>query len=235
MRRATTAAMAKDKPPTYTPAPELPSDPELRRRFTEIVAVLAQTQTVSGAARALGLSRNHFQTIFHRVLEAMIEAMTPKPAGRPSRPEREVALESENERLMQELEALTIRTEAIERMLKVVGGFASGKTPLPRPRGKKTKSEDPEPGRIRKEAVIAMREQGAPTQLCVAALGVSSSTVRRCVGVPVATSKQASRPRDPAACEQVRSVVRRSHGLIGAQGLARMSGLPRRRCARHAS
>ena len=223
--------MAKDKPPTYTPAPELPSDPELRRRFTEIVSVLAQTQTVSGAARALGLSRNHFQTIFHRVLEAMIDAMTPKPAGRPSRPEREVALESENERLKQELEALTIRTEAIERMLKVVGGFASGKTPLPRSRSKKTKPEDPEPGQIRKEAVIAMREQGAPTQLCVAALGVSPSTVRRCAVPPSRKGKMLSRPCDPRATEHVRSVVRRTHGLVGAQSLARMSGLPRRRCA----
>jgi hypothetical protein len=135
--------MAKDKDPTYTPAPELPTDPELRRRFTEIVAVLAQTQTVSGAARSLSLSRNHFQTIFHRVLAAMIDAMTPKPAGRPAKPAREAELEAENERLRTELEAMTIRTEAIERMLSVVGGIASGKTPLLRSRGKKPGSEDP--------------------------------------------------------------------------------------------
>src|SRR5574337_927404 len=172
--------MAKDKPPTYTPAPDLPDDPELRRRFTEIVAVLAQTQTMSGAARSLDLSRNHFQTIVHRVLVAMIDAMTPRPAGRPAKPAREAELEAENTKLREELEALTIRTVAIERMLKVVGGFASGKTPLPRSRDKKTKSEDPEPARIRREAVIAMREHGAPTALCVAAIGVSPSTVRRC-------------------------------------------------------
>lgn len=134
--------MAKDKPPTYTPAPELPGDPELRRRFTEIVAVLSQTQTVSGAARSLALSRNHFQTIFHRVIAAMIDAMTPKPAGRPAKPAREAKLEAENERLQQELDAMTVRTEAIERMLSVVGGIASGRTTLPRSRGKKTTSED---------------------------------------------------------------------------------------------
>lgn len=135
--------MAKDKPPTYTPAPELPSDPELRRRFTEIVAVLAQTQSVSAAARSLELSRNHFQTILHRVIASMIDAMTPKPAGRPAKPEREAELEAENERLQAELEAMTTRTEAIERMLKVVGGYASGATPLPRARGKKNKPEGP--------------------------------------------------------------------------------------------
>jgi transposase InsO family protein len=222
--------MAKDKPPTYTPAPELPNDPSLRQRFMEIVAVLAQIQTVSAAARSLDLSRNHFQTILHRVIAAMIDAMTPKPAGRPAKPEREAELEAELERLRAENEALTIRTEAIERMLKVVGGYASGTTPLPRSRGKKTKSEDPEPARIRREAVKAMREQGVPTKLCVAALGVSPSTVRRCAKVKSAPPKQ-PKPRDPAACNRVRSVVRATHGLVGATNLGKMSGLPRRTCA----
>lgn len=224
--------MAKDKPPTYTPAPELPADPQLRQRFTEIVAVLSGTQTVAGAARTLDLSRNHFQTIFHRVLAAMIEAMTPKAAGRPAKPERVAELEAENAKLREELETMTIRTEAIERMLKVVGGFASGKTPLPRARGKKTKSEDPEPATSpRKQAVIAMREQGAPTALCVAALGVSASTVRRCahVGRPVAA--RLPRPLDPTRAAHVRSIVRATHGLVGAQNLARLSGLARRACA----
>src|SRR4051812_26962956 len=127
--------MPKDRPPSYTPAPELPSDPELRRRFGEIIAVLGQTTTVTEAARALGLSRNHFQTILHRVIAAMIEQITPKPAGRPAKPEREVALEKENQQLRAELEALQIRSETIERMMNVVGGIASGKTPLPRARG----------------------------------------------------------------------------------------------------
>jgi hypothetical protein len=91
-----------------------------------ILAVLTQTQTVSGAARSLNLARNHFQTIFHRVLASMIEAMTPKPAGRPGKPAREAELEAENAKLRQENEALRIRTEAIERMLTVVGGIAVG-------------------------------------------------------------------------------------------------------------
>lgn len=132
----------KERPPSYTPAPELPSDPDLRRRFGEIVAVLAQTQTVTGAARSLGLSRNHFQTILHRVVGTMIDEITPKPAGRPARPQREVELEAENEKLKAELEAMTIRTEAIERMLTVVGEYASGKAPLPRSRNKKTTTSE---------------------------------------------------------------------------------------------
>jgi transposase InsO family protein/transposase len=222
--------MTRDKPPTYTPAPELPDDPELRRRFTEIVAVLAQTQSVSAAARSLDLSRNHFQTILHRTIAAMLEAITPKPAGRPARPAREAELEAENQKLREDNEALAIRVEAIERMLKVVGGYASGKTPLPRSRSKKTKPEDPEPARIRKEAVIAMREQGAPTRLCVAALGVSPATVRRCSKTAPAKTKP-PRAVDEAACQRVRSVVRATHGLVGAAMLGKMSQLPRRICA----
>jgi hypothetical protein len=222
--------MAKDKPPTYTPAPELPSDPELRRRFAEIVAVLAQNQTVSGAARNLDLSRNHFQTLLHRTIMSMIEAITPKPAGRPAKPEREATLEAENERLRADLEAMTMRTEAIERMLKVVGGYASGKTPMPRARGKKTSTEDPEPARIRREAVKAMREQGAPMRLCAAALAVSPSTVRRSL-TNMREATKAARTLDDAKCQHVRSVIRATHGLVGASNLGRMSGLPRRACA----
>jgi hypothetical protein len=225
--------MAKDKPSTYTPAPELPNDPELRRRFGEIVAVLGQTQTVSGAAKTLDLSRNHFQTILHRVIGAMIEELTPKPAGRPAKPAREAELEAENARLKEENDALRVRTEAVERMLTVVGSIASGRTRLPRSqprsRGKKMKSEDPEPARIRKAAVIAMREHGAPTKLCVAALGVSPSTVRRAVK-PKCTSKRAPHI-DEQARQRVCHIVRATHGLAGARSLGRMCGLPRRICA----
>ena len=231
--------MAKDKPSTYTPAPQMPSDPELRRRFGEIVAVLAQTQTVSGAARTLDLSRNHFQTLLHGVIAAMIGALTPKQAGRPAKPAREAQLEAENAKLRAELEALKTRTEAVERMLTVVGSIASGRTRLPRsqakPRGKKTKSEsseDPEPARIRKEAVTAMREHGAPTHLCAAALGVSVSTVRR-AQKPTCSSRHEGRgrPVDEQARQRVCEIVRATHGLAGARSLGKMCGLPRRICA----
>lgn len=157
--------MAKDRPPSYTPAPELPTDPELRRRFGEIVAVLAQTQTVTGAARALGLSRNHFQTILHRVIGAVIQEITPKPSGRPAKPEREVMLETENARLRGEVERLKGRSEMIERMMSVVGGIASGKVAVPRSRSKKTKSEDPEPASTALTATSATTSASSTTSV----------------------------------------------------------------------
>jgi hypothetical protein len=221
--------MAKDRrPPAYIPAPEIPTDPDLRRRFAEIVAVLAQTQTVTAAASSLGLSRNRFQTILHRVIAAMIEEMTPKPAGRPAKPEREQALEKENEELRAELADLRDRSAMLERLMSVVGGIASGKTPLPRSRAKKTKPEDPEPAIQTK--VMAMRDAGVSTKLCAKVLGVSPATVRR-HRRPKLTTLRNPRVLDEAACKQVRSVVRATHGVVGATNLGRMSGLPRRICS----
>lgn len=220
--------MPKDRPPTYTPAPELPTDPVIRKRFGEIVAVLAQTQTVSGAARSLDLSRNYVQSMLHKVITAMIEELTPKPAGRPVRPAREAELEAENARLKAELEALQQRSAMIERMMEVVGGIASGKVSLPRSRAKKTKSEDPEPAPH--PIVTTMREHEVPTSVCAQVLGVSPSTVRR-MKHPRLPSSHRRLPLDPTRCAHVRSLVRATHGLVGAANLARTAGLPRRNCA----
>ena len=222
--------MAKSKSSTYTPAPELPADPELRRRFGLLVAVMAQTETVSGAARALGLSRNHFQTVLHRVIAAMIAELTPKPAGRPAKPEREAQLEAENRRLRNELEAMQIRSEMIERMMTVVGGIASGKTPMPRSRAKKTKSEDPEPSPLR-PLVMTMREQHVPTKLCSQILQLSSSTVKRLSSPTKPTPAHKPREIDADGACRVRAIVRATHGLTGAASLSKVCKLPRRVCA----
>ncbi|MBL9017388.1 MAG: IS481 family transposase [Myxococcales bacterium] len=76
-------------------------------------------------------------------IAAMLEELTPKPAGRPAKPAREAELEAENEQLRDELEVLKERTAAVDRMLTVVSGYATGKKTLPRPRGKKNKPEGP--------------------------------------------------------------------------------------------
>lgn len=70
-------------------------------------------QTMTGAAQSLGLSRMHFQTLFHRALQAMIDSITPKPAGRPAKPQREAQLEAENAKLKAELAALKERNATV--------------------------------------------------------------------------------------------------------------------------
>jgi transposase InsO family protein len=126
---------------------------------------------------------------------------------------------------------MTTRTEAVERMLSVVGEYASGRAALPRPRSKKTKPEDPEPATTRAKVVTTMRELGAPTKLCAAALAVSPSTIRRSRAPSNPPRRKPGRVGDPAACNRVRELVRRTHGLVGAATLGRMTGVSRRICA----
>lgn len=226
--------MAKDRPSSYKPAPEPPTDPVLRRRYDAIMSVLAQTQTVTAAAESLDMSRNHFQTILHRVLEAIIEAMTPKPAGRPAKPEREAALEAEIAQLRAELTALQAHSEMINRMMGALTSIASGREPSPRSRSrsKKTKkSEDPEPATTMRQAVIAMRDAQVPRKLCARVLGVSPATIdRRLQSTARSARKLVHRPDDTAS-QRVREIVRATHGLVGAQSLSKRCGLPRRTAA----
>ena len=122
--------MPKDRAPSYTPAPEPPTEPDLRVRYDTVLAVIRGEQTMTGAARSLGLSRNHFQTLFHRALQAMIDSITPKPAGRPAKPEREAALEAENAKLQVRLAMAEEKLATMDRLLDLVGGIASGREAL---------------------------------------------------------------------------------------------------------
>jgi transposase InsO family protein len=198
------------------------------------MAVLAQTQTVTAAAASLGMSRNHFQTILHRVIEAIIDAMTPKPAGRPAKPPREAALEAELARVKAELATLQVHTTMMQRMMGALTSMVSGPAPSPRSRGrsKKTKpNEDPEPATTIREAVIAMREAKVPRQLCASVLGVSVATLGRRLQPPTRSPREARRRHDEAACQRAREIVRATHGLVGAQSLGKRCGLPRRTAA----
>jgi hypothetical protein len=159
----------------------------------------------------------------------MIAELTPKPAGRPAKPEQIAKLEAENQQLREELEGLKARSAMIERMMTMVGGIASGRTPIPRSRGKKTKSEDPEPVPLQ-PLVTAMREQDLPTKLCSEVLGVSISTVRR-LATPRPGNARRRRPLDERRAGRVCEIVRATHGLAGASGLAKQTGLSRRQCA----
>jgi hypothetical protein len=96
----------------YTAAPSPPTDETIRRRYEAILAILAGTQTVAGAARTLALPRNHFQTIMHRGIEGLIAGITPRPTGRPAKPARELELEAENARLKAKLAAMEEHSDA---------------------------------------------------------------------------------------------------------------------------
>lgn len=224
--------MPKDRPPTYTPAPEPPKDPDLRRRYELVLAVIRDEQTMTGAAQSLDLSRMHFQTLFHRALQAMIDSITPKPAGRPAKPQRETQLEAENAKLKAELAALKERNATVERLLDLVGGIASGREALTRRTRKTTPKKDEDPERPIETLVTTVCETQAPAPLRARALGVSTSTVRRRRRNQRPHRRVASRQAHADRVAAVRSIVRATHGLAGAASLAKSTGVPRREAAR---
>lgn len=109
--------MSKD----YTPLPKLSGLRLLRLRT--VVDVLSGEQTISGAARRLGLSRNRFQSLMHRGLAALGESLAPHSPGRPRVPSRERQLLEENTRLRRESERLKRRAETATRVLGLLSGF----------------------------------------------------------------------------------------------------------------
>ncbi len=235
--------MSKKK--NYTPAPELP--PEVVQRLALMVEVLSGKTSVAAAARALGMSRNHFQSILHRGLGAMIEEITPKPGGRPAKPEAVSALEAEIEQLRRENERLLEDVKTSERVLQVASTMLRGRIGAARQgRGKKAKEpsgeqkEEPEGQRRRRlSEVEAMRQTGCRAALAANAVGVHEATVRRWKArerrrAPLVQRTGASALRLPVGiAERASGLVRALHGQVGAEALRRsVPGISRRQAAR---
>lgn len=230
-----------EKTASYTPMPAIP--PELETRFEAVVKVLAGVTTVSAAARSLGLSRNHFQSMMHRSLAAMISALSPKPAGRPAKPAREQELLKENARLKAENARLLERTDTTDRLLEVASGLLRGRVQAtgraPRTKGAKTTPKIPSEEPPRDDALEGarkMRAIGLNMRLVAAVLGMSPSTLRRWqrrakvgVGARRVTTNRRRTVDHPTATRRVEEIVRRTHGLVGAAALAHgVEGISRR-------
>ena len=115
--------MAKKK--TYVAAPAVSA--EMRPLYQAVMEVLSGATSTSEAARRLGLSRNHFQTLMHRGLHGLLEKMSPQPPGRPPKPQVQVELEQRVERLEREKAQLQTRVETVDRLLGVAADFAKGR------------------------------------------------------------------------------------------------------------
>jgi hypothetical protein len=226
--------------PSYTPTPSVP--PEVTPRLAAIVEVLAGIKSVSEAARSLGLSRNHFQSILHRAVLVMVESIAIKPGGRP-RPSSEVTtLQAQLKRLQRDNTRLTRQVDSTHRLLEVAGGLLQGRIRATRrqPRTRKSSGAGDEPPesepdggrRHLLEGVDEMRRFGLSAPLAAALAGVSAATVRRwrvrarrgCVAPPPRAS-----PISPSAAGSAEHLVRQLHGLIGADALRHsVQGLSRR-------
>jgi hypothetical protein len=223
-----------EKKKTYTPAPQV-SDDDLRNRYAVMLRVLTGAMTVSDGARALGMSRNHFQTLMHRGLHGFVDGLSPKVPGRPSRPEAEQKLRDENTRMRRENEKLLQRVETIERML----GAASDLLRTPsRPRAKRAvKTTTAAKGNSDDEERLAraaeLRAMGLNAPLVAALAGMTASTLRRwrAHGAPKRTSRTRM-PVDRGLAKCVEEHVRLLRGLVGAESIRHaVPGVSRRQAA----
>lgn len=172
---------------SYTPAPEVP--PEVMPRLVAVVEVLAGLKTVSEAARSLDLSRNHFQTILHRGVQALVQSITVKPGGRPANAPELTALHRELKKLERENAHLKKRVDSTDRLLEVAGGLLHGRI---RPTGRQRRTRKSSAGSSRREdsdpeaqrqhvraGVEEMRRLGLTAEVAASIAGVNVSTLRR--------------------------------------------------------
>jgi len=212
-----------------------------------MLQVLSGDLTVSGAARRLSLSRNHFQTLMHRGLKGLIEGMSPHPSGRPPKPSRERKLELLNERLLKENRKLQSRVEMTDRLLKAASALLKGRfQPTGRSRPRRTSSSqkdqkdtDEEGTHERLDLVRQMIRLGLRASLAASVAGISVSTLRRwsrreAQGLRLSLNRgpQPHPPLDVAKKAEVESLVRQLHGLPGAAALSHsVPGVSRRQAA----
>jgi transposase/transposase InsO family protein len=220
---------------TYVSAPEPPADQAAR--YQTILEVLSGKLTVSAAAKQLGMSRNHFQTLMHRGLEGLIEKTSPQPSGRPAKNPREAALEVENERLRRQNAQLQERVDTIDRLLGVASDMLKGRVEATG-RGRKSKASataskrddgdepDFKPGR-QLQGAMQMRQLGVPPALAAAVVGVGASTLRRWAereqrGQPLRRrAGPATAPVQPEVLATALDVVKQLGGQIGVRALAK--------------
>jgi hypothetical protein len=173
--------MAKAKR-SYTPVPEI--EAAIGERLEKVLEVMAGRLTVAQAARDLGMSRNHFQTILHRGLAGLTQAITPKAPGRPARPGEVTALEEELARLRHENAHLKEQAGTTERLLQVASGLLQGRVrPARQSRTRKGvggRDEDGESEPRRKmQGIGQMRRLGLTALQACCIAGVHPSTERR--------------------------------------------------------
>jgi len=92
----------------------LPGSPLARERLRVVLETLAGTCRVQEACRRLDLSEQRFDQLRARVLQAGLESLEPRPAGRPPRPAPAAEVQALQARVAEleiELRAARVREE----------------------------------------------------------------------------------------------------------------------------
>lgn len=230
---------------SYARLPQLEAQ-ELER-VTAVLEVLAGRQTLTQGAQTLNLSRHRFQTLVHRGLGALAQAVSPQAAGRPAKPQELGALQAEVERLRKENAQLKERSGTTERILQVASGLLQGRMRASTrgARQRKTKGapgekKPEEPDAVRRAALARadeMNRLGLAAPAAARIAGVHEATIRRWKararrGEPLALRRTSPSVLPPGPARRAATIVRRLNGLIGADSLRHcVGGLSRRQAA----
>lgn len=251
-------AASKTRRTTYVKRPKL-THAGHAARVQAVLQVQAGVLSVSEAARRLGLSRHRFQTLSHRALAALAQALLPHKRGRkkPSDKERRLQKHLERERAAkqraqrQALVARRLLQVARETLRAQARAAKNPRTPRSTTHATTAMSASPdEHPEASTRAAHALEEVArvkaaglTHCALAAAAVGVSAPTLRRWAarrrdGAPAVQRRgpHARASRELSSHEvcrqQVEQRVRDTHGLVGAAALAHAaSGLSRRTCA----
>jgi transposase-like protein len=168
------------KKKTYTPMPEVPE--AVREKFLTVMAVQSGAMTVSDGARKLGMSRNQFQSLMHKAMAGMIDAMTPKSPGRKPLPAEQATLRAEREKLKRENDKLKTQVGTTHQMLEMVADIFNRRIDRAtshresKPKATKKSANDDTEDDLR--ALIALRQSQLPMPIAAAIIGVSTATAR---------------------------------------------------------
>jgi hypothetical protein len=126
----------------------LPGSAVARARVTAVLETLAGTCRVQEACRRLGLSEQRFDQLRSRVLQAGLDSLEPRPAGRRPRPVPAAdvaALQARVAELEVELHAARVREEIALALLAVAVAPAgpAKKAPRRRPPARPRRQEKP--------------------------------------------------------------------------------------------
>ena len=222
------------------------AEPSAVSRLDVVMRVQRGELTMTAGAAELGLSREYFHDLYNRSIEAMLTELTPKSGGRPRKDETQSQQDEELTRLRKENEALqrrmSIQQEALGALVDLVKSQPARRR---EPRSSKssttttndTASEDDRASRL--ELTVSLCSRGLPQEQAAWCAGISRTTFlrwrsRRAMDAALVQQRggrvACAPPAMAVACAEQR--VRVTHGLIGAEGLARSSGLSRRHAAR---
>jgi transposase InsO family protein len=240
-----TKATGKRTGAAYTPMPQMP-DP-VQDRFIAVVKILAGVSTISEQARELALTRTQMQSVLHRSVAAVIEALEAKRPGPRGMPSWEKKLRAENDHLRRHVTKLEKQLDATQSLLGMASQVMRGsRGPTRSPASSKRSSEattpaseatmtstDDEEPRARVLRVVSEARQCLPLRVIASALESSVSTLYRWsrAGATVGVAKRKAREVRSEVAARVEWLVRESRGVVGADALRAVTGASRRAAA----